>query len=122
MTEEQYMLAVRSSLQHDMVACKRAPADVWTNQYSPKLLHLHQANHDVQLVLNPYAAVMYITNYMAKMDRSMSETMRVALHQAQTTGQSPMQQVRAHLVTVCNHHDIRSMYASMQPWPCNSCM
>ena len=94
MSEARYIIAVCSSLPHDMVACKRSPGDVWTNQYSPKLLQLHRANHDIQFILNPYAAIMYITNYLSKTDRTMSETMKAALHQAHTGGQTPSQQVR----------------------------
>ncbi|CEP10863.1 hypothetical protein, partial, partial [Parasitella parasitica] len=59
-TEENYILAVRSTLRSSKVVLARKPQDILTNNYNPKLLLLMGSNCDLQFVVNPYACCAYI--------------------------------------------------------------
>ena len=75
-TEELYLQAIRFSLKRTRIALRRDPEDVWINPYNPLILFLMKANMDLQFVLNPYDVARYITSYMTKVNKGMSELMR----------------------------------------------
>ena len=74
--EELYLQAIRFSLKRTRIALKRDPEDAWINPYNPLILFLMKANMDLQFVLNPYDVARYITSYMTKVNKGMSELMR----------------------------------------------
>lgn len=71
--EDQYMQSVRSSLTAPAVFLKRNVCDIYVNQYSRHGLSILGSNMDIQFILDPYAAVKYITSYMCKSQRGVSE-------------------------------------------------
>ena len=77
-TEESYLLAVRSSLNAPTVFLKRNPNELHTNNYNPACLNAWRANMDIQYVLNVYACAVYIVNYISKAQKGMSELLRQA--------------------------------------------
>ena len=54
-TEENYLLAVRSSLNVARVFLKRSPNELRINNYNPACLRAWRANMDIQYVLDVYA-------------------------------------------------------------------
>ena len=67
MKEEQYILAIRSTLKEPKIFLKRDPACIRVNGYNnTAFLNAWQANMDIQFITNPYACVMYIVNYVSK--------------------------------------------------------
>lgn len=76
LTKEEYINAIRRSLNGSKVFLARSPSEIDINAYNPKLLELHQANMDIQFVLDPYACVSYILSYINKANRGMSKLMR----------------------------------------------
>ena len=65
-TENDYRLAVRSSLQTvnaQTVILKRKPNELRINNYNPPCLRAWRANMDIQFVLDVYACAMYIVSY-----------------------------------------------------------
>lgn len=65
-TEENYLLAVRSSLNAATVFLKRSPNELRINNYNPACLRAWRANMDIQYVLDVYACAVYIVNYISK--------------------------------------------------------
>ena len=55
---------------------KREPKDVYTNNFNPQVMQIHEANHDIQLVSDPYACAEYICDYMTKAEGGMSKVLQ----------------------------------------------
>ena len=74
-TENDYRLAVRSSLNAPTVLLKRKPTELRINNYNPPCLKAWRANMDIQFVLDVYACAMYIVSYisLSKAQKGMSE-------------------------------------------------
>lgn len=78
LNEEKYIMAIRSSLKRTQVFLKRSSLEVGINCYNKKIQYLFESNMDIQFVLDPYAAAMYIVNYVAKIESGLSKLMRDA--------------------------------------------
>ena len=63
-TENDYRLAVRSSLNAPTVFLKRKPNELRINNYNPPCPKAWRANMDVQFVFDVYACAMYIFSYI----------------------------------------------------------
>ncbi|XP_035223419.1 uncharacterized protein LOC118196128 [Stegodyphus dumicola] len=77
-TEDQYIVALRSSLKRPQVFLKRSSLEVNINCYNKTILHLFEANIDVQFVLEVYGIASYIINYVGKVDAGLSKLLRDA--------------------------------------------
>ena len=71
--EENYLLAISSSLYTATVFLKRNPNELRINNYNPACLTAWRANMDIQFVLDVYACAVYIVNYISKGQKGMSE-------------------------------------------------
>jgi hypothetical protein len=58
------------------VVLKRSPQAQNINNYNPHLLKAWRANMDIQYILDPYACIMYVTSYLCKAEKNMSELLR----------------------------------------------
>jgi len=79
LSENDYILAIRSSLRRSQVFLKRKPSEMYVNLYNEKILELMRSNMDIQFVLDPYGCASYILNYINKSDRGMSSLMESVL-------------------------------------------
>ncbi|XP_011313417.1 uncharacterized protein [Fopius arisanus] len=79
LTEQQYLNAIRSTLDKDKLFIKRQTCDVTINNYNTTILNILEANMDIQFVLDPYACAQYIINYISKIDVGMSRLLREAV-------------------------------------------
>ena len=93
-TEENYLLAIRSSLNAPTVFLKRNPNELRVNNYNPACLKAWRANMDIQFVLDVYACAVYIVNYISKGQKGMSELLRQACTEARQGNLNVKQQVR----------------------------
>ena len=93
-TEENYLLAISSSLNTPTVFLKRNPNELRINNYNPVCLRAWRANMDIQFVLDVYACAVYIVNYISKAQKGMSELLREACTEARNGNSSIKQQVR----------------------------
>ena len=93
-TENDYKLAVRSSLSAPAVFLKRKPNELRINNYNPPCLKAWRANMDIQFVLDVYACAMYIVSYISKAQKGMSELLRQACAEARKGNSSIKHQVR----------------------------
>ncbi|XP_033725275.1 uncharacterized protein LOC117315237 [Pecten maximus] len=94
MSEEEYILCIRSSLKSPKVFLKRKPSEVRINPYMTSLLQAWNANHDLQFVLDPYACAVYIVAYISKSQRGMSILLDEACKEARKGNMDIKRQVR----------------------------
>ena len=59
-SEPQYILTIRSSLNTPTIFLKRSPNELRINNYNPTCLRAWRANMDIQYVLDVYACAMYV--------------------------------------------------------------
>ncbi|GBM39081.1 ATP-dependent DNA helicase PIF1 [Araneus ventricosus] len=76
MSHEEYFLAIRSGINRPTVFLSRNVDDVLINSYNPKILSLMQANMDIQFILDEYAVVSYLVDYINKPGRGLSRILR----------------------------------------------
>ena len=91
LSQEEYLLAIRSSITDPKVFLKRSPDAIRVNGYSLDIMN----NHDIQFVLDAYACAMYIVSYISKGQRGMSELLRKTCEEAKHNGSDIRSQVRA---------------------------
>lgn len=80
-TVDTYIEALRLSTKRHMVILKREAHEQFVNNYHSLFLKTWRANIDIQFVLDPYACVMYVTSYLCKSERTMSELLKQASNQ-----------------------------------------
>ena len=81
-SEEQYILAIRSSLNCPTIFLECKANQLQVNNYNPACLSAWRANMDVQFILDVYACAMYIVSYISKAQKGMSELLRKACAEA----------------------------------------
>lgn len=79
LTKSEYLTAVRSTLNTSKVFLKRSLKEILTNNYNPMILEMHQANMDIQYVLDPYACCVYVVDCINKSDKGMSRVLKKVL-------------------------------------------
>ena len=94
MNEEEYIRAIRSSINGPKIFLKRGISEVRINAYIGSMLHGWGANHDLQFVLDAYACAVYIVSYVSKTQRGMSALMDRACKEAKAGNKDLKQQVR----------------------------
>ena len=93
-TEQKYILAIRSSLNSPTIFLKREPNELRVNNYNSACLSAWRANMDIQFVLDVYAYAMYIVSYISKAQKGMSQLLQRACDEAREGNSSIKQQVR----------------------------
>ena len=94
LTEQNYLLAIRSSLKTPTIFLKRKPNELRINDYNAACLSAWRANMDIQFVLDVYACAVYIVSYISKAQKGMSELLRTACEEARRGNSNIKQQVR----------------------------
>ena len=93
-TEEDYILPIRSSLSRPTMFLKRNANELRINNYNKHCLLAWRANMDIQFILDIYSCAMYVVSYISKAQRGMSELLRKACEEAREGNLSIKQQVR----------------------------
>ena len=93
-SEKDYILAIRSSLNRPTIFLERKPNELRVNNYNPAYLSAWRAIMDVQFILDVYACAMYIVSYISKAQKGMSELLRKACAEAKEGNANVKQQVR----------------------------
>ena len=73
-----YLNIVASSLKQPQIFLKRLPSEIRINAYSPMVLFLWRANMDVQFIINIYDVARYVTSYMSKVNKGLSDFLKHA--------------------------------------------
>ena len=58
------------------IFCKRDPCDIFTNNFNPNIMEIHEANHDLQCIVDPYACAEYVTDYLTKGEAGISKVLQ----------------------------------------------
>ena len=94
LTEDDYIIAVQTSLKTERIFLERRPIESRINPYMKGLLDVWKANHDIQFVLDAYACATYIVSYINKSARGMSLLMAEACKEARKGNKSLKESVR----------------------------
>ena len=94
LTEDDYIIAVQTSLKRERIFLERRPIESRINPYMKGLLDVWKANHDIQFVLDAYACATYIVSYINKSARGMSLLMAKACKEARKGNKSLKKSVR----------------------------
>ena len=81
-TEEEYITALRSSLNNAKIYLRREVQDIYINCYMKDMLSAWQANHDIQFVLHTFSCIVYKYDYMTKSQKAMSDLLATACNEA----------------------------------------
>ena len=111
LTEQNYLLAIQSSLKTPTIFLKRKPNELRINNYNAACLSAWRANMDIQFVLDIYACAMYIVSYISKAQKGMSELLRTVCEEAKKGNSSIKQQVRDIGNTFLNNAEISAQEA-----------
>ena len=71
-----YERVIRTTIKRSKVFLHRNIEDIRTNAFNEEILRRHRANMDLQFLLNPYACVHYILDYINKSNRGMSRLLK----------------------------------------------
>lgn len=82
LSEFDYIQALRSHIKKTTIYIKRPLSAIYTNPFNERILSLHRANMDIQFILDPYACIGYIVDYINKSDRGMSHLLKEASKEA----------------------------------------
>ena len=93
-TEQNYHLAIQSSLHSPTIFLKRSPNEARLNNYNSACLSAWRANMDIQFVLDVYACAMYIVSYICKAQKGMSQLLQRACDEVRQGNSNIKQQVR----------------------------
>ena len=69
---ETYEKVIRTTLKRAKIFLRQDLIDIMTNAFNEEILRRHRANMDLQFVLDPYACVHYILDFINKSNRGMS--------------------------------------------------
>ena len=94
LSEDDYIMALQTSLKTEKVFLKRRPLENRINPYMKDLLGVWKANHDIQFVLDAYACAVYIVSYINKSAKGMSQLMAEACKEARKGNKSLKESVR----------------------------
>ena len=92
-TEEQYDEALQNMQKKLCIVYKRKPSEVNIGPYNTVVLSILKANMNIQFVTGMYGMLMYLTSYLCKPERTMSELMKKAAKEA--SGKEIMEKLHA---------------------------
>ena len=78
---ETYERVIRTTLKRSKIFLRRDLKDIRTNAFNEEILERHRANMDLQFVLDPYACVHYILDYINKSNRGMSRLLKQVIEE-----------------------------------------
>ena len=114
LTEDEYILAIRSSIKRTRIFLKRKSTEVGINCYNLDILNLFEANMDIQFVLNPYSCAAYIVNYISKVDSGLSKLLRQAVEEVNSGNSSIKERLRNYCNAFLNGNLMSAQEAAYQ--------
>ncbi|CAG9799161.1 unnamed protein product [Chironomus riparius] len=109
---DKYIKTIRSQLKATKIFIRRAPKDARVNPYASKILMLMQSNIDVQFVLDPYACIGYIVEYINKPSRGISRLLRACVEEFRSGNYSLREKIKKLSYTYYNGTEISAQEAA----------
>ena len=81
-TEAEYVSSLKVAQRKTTIIMKGMPSEVNVNNYNGHILKASRSNMDIQFIATIWGCIAYLTSYMCKPERSMSELMRKASREA----------------------------------------
>jgi hypothetical protein len=100
LTEEEYLLALRSSLTRPTLFLARRLSEMRMYFYNKEIFEMTRANMDIQFCLDPYAAATYVASYMMKGQRGMSKAAMSAACSEARAGNPGIKEIVCHMENV----------------------
>ncbi|XP_078691416.1 uncharacterized protein LOC144921886 isoform X1 [Branchiostoma floridae x Branchiostoma belcheri] len=94
------------------VVLQRKISERFINSYNPHILRVWKANMDIQYILDVYACIMYITSYMLKSERSMSELLKKVA--VESKGEDVKERLRKLGSTFLNNREVSAQEAAFR--------
>ena len=107
---ESYTEALSTSNSGTHIILKREPRSKWINSFNADILHAWKANMDLQYIIDPYSCIMYVTSYMMKSERAMSELLRKVAKEARS--EDVISQLRKLGTTFLNNREVSAQEAA----------
>lgn len=111
LTEDEYILALRSSIRQPKAFLRRELNERNVNNYNKELLELWEGNMDIQLILDPYSTCGYVCNYQNKGQKGMSKLMKDIAHTIHRGNMSLQQTIRLYVNEFIRHSEISAQEA-----------
>lgn len=80
-TMSDYLEALSISRRGSTIILRRSIKECFVNNYNETFMQAWRGNMDVQVVLDPYAVVSYVTDYLSKSDEDLTKLLRQALNE-----------------------------------------
>ena len=95
LSEDEYILSIRSSISTPTVMLKRTLKETRTNNYNTSILQAWRANIDIQFILDVYACATYVASYITKTHRGMSELLWKTAEEVKAGNATLKEQIRS---------------------------
>ena len=82
----EYVSSLKIAQRKTTVIMQRMPSEVNVNNYNGHILRALRSNMDIQFIASIWGCIAYLTSYMCKPERTMSELMRKASKEASEKG------------------------------------
>lgn len=114
-TTAKYALALRYAGEHYSVHYKRTVNEIYVNSYNPEWIEAWNGNMDIQVCLDYYSIITYITDYVTKTDNQLMFHLIKALKE--NKGSSKLDKMKAIKNTFLTHRQIgeSEMYYRINP-------
>jgi hypothetical protein len=111
---EEYILSIRSSITKDTIFLKRNSDEIYLNCYNLEILRHHQANMDIQFILDPYACASYVVNYINKSHNGTGKLMRQILEDLKLGNNSIRKSLNIIASSFINASEVSAQEAAFQ--------
>ena len=80
---------------------KRREKDQWVNNYNPDLIRCWNGNIDIQYILDPFAAAVYMFSYLTKSEREMGDFLKSAQKEAREGNAEAVYELKKKNLVAC---------------------
>ena len=84
MSSNEYFAAIQAGINRPTILLKRNVDEIMINNYNPKILNMMGSNMDLQLILDGYAVVAYLVDYISKPARGLTKQLRKCVEVTQS--------------------------------------
>lgn len=109
---EFYLETIQATIGHPKIFLKRTPKDCRVNGYNIKILETMRSNMDIQFVLDAYACVGYIVDYINKSDRGLSRLLRQCVEDCKKGNKTIKEQMKGLSSIVYNSKEVCAQEAA----------